>query len=193
MLHDDEYENYCNVMDKLKQRAQAGEQPHRKLHRLSMYAYTASDCHFFFTVCACDRARNPFLNKELAEGIIKSLLWTKQRYEWTLYGYCLMPDHLHFLARLPERGIELFDAGARGIVPKGILDHVGNFKKFTTTQLWWKLGGSGDLWQKSSYDRAILFNRSVEPALRYLLNNPVRRGLVDDWRDYPYTAVVDPS
>jgi hypothetical protein len=28
-------------------------------------------------------------------------------------------------------------------------------------------------------------------AIRYVLNNPVRAGLVTDWRNYPYIGMID--
>ncbi len=54
------------------------------------------------------------------------------------------------------------------------------------------MGGTGPLWQRSSYDRVIRYNKSIEAAVFYVLNNPVRKGLVEDWQQYPYSALVDP-
>ena len=82
--------------------------------------YTASDCEFFFTICA-RRNGEPFTNPELAKAIIEALLWRKRHHNWTMYCYTLMPDHLHFVVQLPAHQIHYFDAGGRGIVPKGIL------------------------------------------------------------------------
>jgi REP element-mobilizing transposase RayT len=102
-----------------------------------------------------------------------------------------MPDHLHFIVKLPPREIRYDKAGARRKVPEGILDQVGDFKKFTTTQVWWKYGGAGRLWQRSSYDQIIRYNDSIQAAANYVLDNPVRKGLVEKWQDYPYSAIVD--
>ena len=184
-MNDDEYTAYCAYIASLKER------PERKPHRLPIENYATSDCEFFFTICADDRQAQPFTNATLAQSILDSLVHIRKQYGWTLYCYCLMPDHLHFIARLPEREIEHFDAGARGVVPKTILDHIGAFKSFTTSQIWWKQGHSGVLWQKSSYDSAIRYNDSIRPAVLYVLNNPVRAGLVAHWEDYPYSRVVD--
>jgi putative transposase len=166
------------------------EQRQRKKHRLPMECYTASDCEFFFTICARHQGE-PFANPQLAQAIVESLLWRKRFHNWMLFAHCLMPDHLHFIVQLQPHQIRYFNAGARGIVPEGILDHIGNLKKFTTTQIWWKQGGVGKLWQRSSHDRVIRYNQSVEPAVHYVLNNPVRKGLVKHWEDYPYSAIVD--
>ena len=76
-------------------------------------------------------------------------------------------------------------------MPEGVLEHVARFKSFTTTQCWWKIGGHHNLWQKSSYDSVIRYNDSVEDAVAYVLNNPVRKGLVEYWEQYPYAAIVD--
>lgn len=162
----------------------------RKKHRLPIEYYAASDCEFFFTICARHQGE-PFTNPAMANAIVDALLWRKRHHNWKLYTYCLMPDHLHFVVQLPPHQIRYFNAGARGIVPEGILDHVGNFKKYTTTQIWWKQGGTGELWQRSSYDRMIWYNKSVEPVVHYALNNPVRKGLVARWEDYPYSAIID--
>ncbi|MDQ3815026.1 MAG: hypothetical protein M3347_13885 [Armatimonadota bacterium] len=123
--------------------------------------------------------------------MVEALLWRKRHHNWTLYCYCLMPDHLHFLVKLPSGAQHYINAGARGIVPEGILDHIGHFKKYTTTQIWWKQGGSGLLWQRSSHDRVIRYNDSIEAVASYVLHNPVRKGLVDAWEDYPYAAIID--
>jgi len=64
--------------------------------------------------------------------------------------------------RLLGEEARLLNAGARGIVAEGILDHLGRFKSFTTQQCWWKQGGAGQLWQTSSYDRVIRYNDSFE-------------------------------
>lgn len=120
-----------------------------------------------------------------------SLLNTAERHKWRLYSYRLMPDHLHFVSALPESAARKINAGFRGIVPVSILDHIAAFKRYTTTQLWWKLGGYERLWQRSSYDRVIWHGDSPEAAIHYVPNNPVRAGLVEDWRSYPYSGTVD--
>lgn len=165
--------------------------PQRRRHRLSPDAYAAHDCVYFFTVCARGHG-DVFAEASLAEGVIEALRWCRRYHHWKLYAYCLMPDHLHFLIQLPERDARIRDAGGRGLVPEGVLEQISAFKRYTTTQLWKKLGGQGSLWQKSSYDRIIRYGDSIEAAVCYTLENPVRKGLVKEWRDYPYSGIMDP-
>jgi REP element-mobilizing transposase RayT len=167
------------------------EKPERKPHRLPLESYTSGDVDFFFTINAHQRLDRPFTRHLLAQAIVDALLWRKHHHEWLLFCYCLMPDHLHFIMRLPERDQYYYNAGARGRVSEGVLDQVGEFKRYTTTQVWWKQGGKGMLWHTSSYDHVLRKHESVEAAVRYVVNNPVRKGLVEDWHDYPYTAIVN--
>ena len=164
--------------------------PERKLHRLPAAVYATTEYEYFFTVCARHQGE-PFRNEALAETVIESLLWTKTHYDWRLFCYCLMPDHLHFVCRLTHADVKLLNAGARGIRPEGVLDHLGRFKSFTTNASW-KLGFHGKLWQKSSYDRVLDLERVFEEVVQYALENPSRKELVKDWRDWPYSKIVDP-
>jgi putative transposase len=164
--------------------------PVRKPHRLALSAYATTEYEYHFTVCARHQGE-PFRNTKLAKAVIDSLLWTKQHHQWRLYCYCLMPDHLHFLCRLTQADIRILNAGARGEVIEGVLDHLGRFKSFTTNKSW-QLDFQGQLWQKSSYDRVLDLDWPFEEVAQYVLDNPLRKGLASDWSDWPYSKIVDP-
>jgi len=183
------YEDYCELIDHLS--AEDAAKPDRKKHRLPMNCYAASDCEFFFTVCARHQGM-PFTNPDLAGAIVECLLWRKKHHGWMMFCYCLMPDHLHFILKLSPHEAVPVNAGTRGQVLTGVLDQIAGFKSFTTTQIWWKQGRAGRLWQKSSYDRVIRHNDSIRHAASYVLDNPVRKDLVKQWQDYHYSRIVDP-
>ena len=166
------------------------EKPDRKLHRLPTDVYAFHANTYFFTICARHLTR-PFENRELASAVVEALLWRKRQHQWVLHCYCLMPDHLHFIARLQTESPRVVNAGARGLVTEGILDHIRQFKRYTT-RIWWRQGGEGRLWQRSSYDHVFRYSESVADAAWYVLMNPVRKGLVDKWDDYPHAGIVDP-
>lgn len=163
--------------------------PIRKLHRLSAEVYAATGHEFHFTICARHQGM-PFHNLELARAVIDSLLWTRDRYRWALFCYCLMPDHLHFVCRLTDANVRLLNAGARGTLPEGVLDHIARFKSYTT-RAGWKYGLRGPLWQKSSYDRIVDMPRPFEEIAQYVLDNPVRKVWVGRWDEWPHSRIVD--
>jgi REP element-mobilizing transposase RayT len=133
----------------------------------------------------------PFRDERLAKIVVESLLWSKRTYNWLLFCYCLMPDHLHFVCRLTSSDAKMISGGARGVQVEGILDHLGRFKSYTTGQAW-KLGMSSKLWQRSSYDRVLDLERPFVEIVEYTLENPVRKGLAARWEDWPYSRIVDP-
>ncbi|MDX1998992.1 MAG: transposase [Thermoanaerobaculia bacterium] len=85
---------------------------------------------------------------------------------------CLMPDHLHWLL----------------VIRNSLADQVKRFKQVSThrARAWHH---PGHLWQRSYFDRILRREESVESVARYILDNPVRRGLVETEEEYPYSVV----
>jgi putative transposase len=46
--------------------------------------------------------------------------------------------------------------------------------------------GCGIVWQKDFYDHIIRDEQDLTNHIRYILLNPVRKGLVSSWREYPH-------
>jgi REP element-mobilizing transposase RayT len=49
-------------------------------------------------------------------------------------------------------------------------------------------GGKGTLWQTSFYDHGIRGSQDFEATVVYILDNPVKAELVEDWESYPHFA-----
>lgn len=91
---------------------------------------------------------------------------------YRLWAVVVMPDHVHLLFR-PNPGIAL-PRVMKGI--KGVSAKLVNNLRQTC----------GSLWQDESYDRIMRDADEAMEKAQYLLNNPVRAGLVEDRNDYPY-------
>lgn len=90
-----------------------------------------------------------------------------------VYGYCLMPDHAHLvLGPSPTCDIIAF---------------VGQYKNLAQREVW-KLGVTGRIWQTSFWDRFLREEESLDEVVQYVLNNPVRKGLVKHWQDYGFSG-----
>jgi hypothetical protein len=44
------------------------------------------------------------------------------------------------------------------------------------------------LWQESYFDHVLRDDEETDRAMRYVLENPVRKGLVPRFEDYPYAG-----
>ncbi|MBI3465874.1 MAG: hypothetical protein HY000_22895 [Planctomycetes bacterium] len=63
--------------------------------------------------------------------------------------------------------------------------------KGKSTNKSWTLGHRGRLWQPRSYDHVLREEESVMAVADYILNNPVRKGYVKQWQDWPYSVRLD--
>ena len=49
------------------------------------------------------------------------------------------------------------------------------------------LGRSGSFWEHESYDRWARDAEELQRMVLYIANNPVKAGLVESWRDWPWS------
>jgi REP element-mobilizing transposase RayT len=70
-------------------------------------------------------------------------------------------------------------------------DALRSMEMFKQASGWWLKNNQPAIeWEKSFYDRIARSIYEVADLTRYLVNNPVRRGLVKDWREYPFTGAI---
>jgi REP element-mobilizing transposase RayT len=165
-------------------------------HRLTQFDYASADHAYFVTARA--RTGTPFIDRRLAEIVVDSLNWMRTHRRVAIYAYCLMPDHLHVLLQLPgqppqpTRPSSGRPRPAANRDPQAALGAViGNFKSFTTNRSW-KLGHKGQLWQARFYDHIVRRSEDGLAVARYILDNPVRKGLVEDVSMWRWSGTPDP-
>ena len=96
--------------------------------------------------------------------------------KFDLYGLVVMPDHVH-LALVPI-------CLSRGPVP--IAEIMQAIKGASAHRINKLLNHRGRVWQEESFDRALRKEGQVQEKLLYMLENPVRAGLVRHPLDYPW-------
>ena len=62
-----------------------------------------------------------------------------------------------------------------------------SLKGYTARKCNIALGRRGAFWQHESFDRAIRDEEEFDRTVRYVLDNPVKAGLVTTWRDWKWT------
>ena len=158
------------------------ERPQRREHHLPREEYRRTDVPFFLTLCARHH-QDPFRRQSLAVAIIEAIEHRRKQNVWRVYAYCLMPDHLHLVVQLIEP-----EGGQRP--RQDILAVLAQFKSFTTRAAW-ETGLGGHLWQHDQWDRLLRDERGFRYRCQYVLDNPVRKGLVEDWTLWPYSGIPD--
>ncbi|MBC8325408.1 MAG: hypothetical protein H8E27_07265 [Verrucomicrobia subdivision 3 bacterium] len=151
-------------------------EPHPKRKTLPHHATTRrpnQSVIIFLTVCVKDR------RMLLAQNEIHKLLvscW-KDSEAWLVGRYVLMPDHLH-----------LFCAPATHPV-SALRDWVFKWRGKATRQ--WPVASQKPIWQKDFFDRQLRMGQSYSAKWQYVLNNPVRAGLVEESEPWAYQGELN--
>jgi putative transposase len=148
----------------------------RKNPRLKGFDYSLPFA-YFVTICAKDK-QEIFRNDTLNNEIINCLKEEKDKTGVKIFAYCLMPDHLHLL-------ISPLDS------TMNISKFIGSFKS-KTTRIGWKFEIGDKMWQGRFYDHIVRRSESLKKICDYMLNNPVRKKLVENWEDYKFGGLLDP-
>ncbi|MGA7669147.1 MAG: transposase [Nitrolancea sp.] len=146
--------------------------PPRKRLRLQSEVYSERGLRAFLTITTDDRT-STFDDFGFAEECRGQLRAQSTEQSVAVLAYCFMPDHVHLLLQVD------------GDV--GIIDFVGKFKS-VTTRIWWSHGNQGRLWQRTFHDHLLRDSEDVGDYLTYILANPVRAGLVDEWSKYQFSG-----
>jgi putative transposase len=127
---------------------------------------------YFVTICCADR-RPVFANPVAGRWALAELFASASKHFFSLHCFCLMPDHLHFLAKGTADDCDL-------------TKFVHVFKQRTSYE--YRKRHQRQLWQTRFYDHILRRNDAIEDVACYICANPVRKGLCADPMLYPLSG-----
>lgn len=143
------------------------KQIREKKHRLWEEVYTGEQVVAF---TGNVKNRDPLFENLLAFKKIEQLLLDSlHKHRCDAYVYLFMPDHFHFILTGKDSEANI----------KRCID---SFKQQSGYWLYKNLPQIR--WQKDYYDHVLRSNEDLVAQVKYILNNPVRGGLVDYWKQY---------
>ena len=128
--------------------------------------YQQSGQSHFVTFC-CYRRRQLFCSPEAKDIFEAALERVRRAYGLRVYGYVVMPEHVHLLLSEPDKA--------------ALADAVKSLKQGVSRRL---IGEAEHFWQKRYYDHNVRSQEKFVEKLRYIHRNPVTRGLcarAGDW------------
>ena len=146
--------------------------PVRRRIRLDPLVY--ADPGLICSVTVAVRNRTPvFSAARVAAAAVDALREHAARAGVPIYAYCFMPDHVHLvLSPSPECDVVRF---------------VGEFKNLVQRAAW-KVGVAGGFWQGSFWDHFLRSDEQLERVVEYVLDNPVRQGIVAHRGEFPFSG-----
>ncbi len=146
----------------------------KNFYRRNLPHLQRDDKAHFLTFCTHQRKILPDWARDI---VLQTCLRADQ---WTidLEAVVVMPDHVHliFVPSIDTNKSEVISLARITKAIKGGSAHLINRK----------LGTTGQIWQEESFDRVLRSTEKLEEKILYVMQNPVRQGLVGNWRDYPW-------
>jgi putative transposase len=144
-----------------------------------------------FLTFSCYRRQAKFRSPEVYDLFSPCLDQMRRRFAMCIYGYVVMPEHVHLLVSEPRRAavpqvrVRYLDANLGTLA-----DAIHYLKLSFAKQLRSRTGAvdSGSFWQKRYYDRNVRGEREFMEKLLYLHRNPVKRGLVKEPAEWKWSS-----
>ena len=160
----------------------------------SRYRIFESEYPYFMT-CTIVAWLPVFARPPLVDIIFDSWRFLQRQRGFEIFGYVIMENHLHWIARAPD-----------------LSEQVGRFKSYTARRIidsleqhgyttllderrFYKLRHKVDqthqLWQEGSHPQQIRDDQMMLQKLEYTHNNPIRRGYVEQPSHWRYSSAGD--
>lgn len=123
---------------------------------------------YFITTCAEDRKSKPFSGSKIAQWLLDSIRYRHEKGLWFCHIAIVMPDHVHLLVSFSEDS---------------------DIEKLLRNWKHWTAQNFGFRWQRGFFEHRLRNDESLDQKATYILENPVRAGLVDSPLKWPYRFV----
>ena len=127
-----------------------------------------------YSVTICTKGRKClFTDAETVTSVLTTIRQCAATWGFAVLAYCFMPDHVHLIVSSTT--------------------DVADLKAFMSR---WKQRAGYDyrqrkgeyLWQPSYFDHVLRDEEETWRAVRYVLENPVRKGIMTEILDYPFSG-----
>ena len=133
---------------------------------------------YFVTTVTAQR-RRLFLTPSRADLLLQTILDYRAQGKFHLHAFVIMPDHLH-LVMTPASMVSLERA-----------------MQFIKGGFSFRLKSKLDIWEAGSNESQIMTPEKYAACIRYIEENPVRKGLVMEPAEYAYSSAsvspMDPA
>ncbi len=144
-----------------------------KRHRLPKEFYKG-ELSIAFTLCLNGNIQI-FTEPEVVDICIDILTSIVFKTNCIVPVYCSMPDHQHLLIKGTKNDSDIWKS-------------IVNYKQ--KTGFWLSKNKPKVRWQKDFFDHVIRTDKNIVVQARYILDNPVRKGLASSWQEYPFKGSI---
>jgi len=116
-------------------------------------------------------------NPQISDLVAESLLYRDGKV-YHLEAFSIMPNHAHLVCAPLEESEGKYHSLSK------IMHSLKRYTAYEANQI---LGRSGAFWQHENYDHYARDSSELERIIKYVINNPVKAGLTDEWSKWKWT------
>jgi len=160
---------------------------------LTRYHHTGQS---HFATFSCYHRRPLFTTDANRRVFENGLERVRHSFRLRVYGYVVMPEHIHLLVSEPERNAPLKPTPGLNGPPRPtsglngaptLADALKSLKQGVARRL---IGDAEHFWQKRYYDFNVRDHAQFVEKLHYIHWNPVRRGLCEQAEDWAWSSFL---
>ena len=126
---------------------------------------------YSLTFCTFERLTH-FRDATVVGATYAQILRAAREEDIEIIAYCFMPDQVHLIVEGKAERSDL----------KRFLSRAKQYSGFHYSQT----HGRRKLWQRDGFEHVLRNNESTQRSVRYVIENPVRKGLVKHPREYQF-------
>jgi len=163
------------------------------------YKATEQDTLYFITCTIVDWI-DLFSRVEYKELIVESLEFCQVKKGLLIYGWCLMPSHLHLICSSEERPLSDVMRDFKTHTSKKLIGLIKEIpesrrewllEKFKTAASNLKRTQRYKVWKTGYHAKEIYSNAFALQKLNYIHQNPVKEGIVFKPEEYMFSSAAD--
>ncbi|MBS4027852.1 MAG: transposase [Ignavibacteriales bacterium] len=152
------------------------------IHRRHLPHWEAPEATYFVTFRLKEKTICNLTRDDIAPIILNTFeFYNSKRYE--LFDITIMPDHVHVVFR--------------PIVKEGTVEQIGDIigdvKRYSSRKINEVLVRKGALWLDESYDRIIRNEKEYLNICRYIFENPIRAGFIEEGEVWKWWKHFEPK
>jgi len=137
--------------------------------------------HFAMLESLLDRAGDgpTWLSNHRVAKVVTEALHYRDGKQYRLDVFSIMPNHVHVV----------FKPSIRHDIPESLSSIMHSLKRNPAKRANEVLSRSGAFWEHETFDHYIRNQGEWKRIVRYVLNNPVKAGLIKAWPEWPWNYV----
>jgi putative transposase len=143
--------------------------------------YGSGDLHY--VTCSCYQRKRWLDTDRRRDLFLRILEEVRKQHRFVVLGYVVMPEHFHLLMSEPQVGNP---STVMQSVKQRFAQRVMRRRKEAQGSFW--EDGPLPVWQPRFYDFNVWTEHKRVEKLRYMHRNPVKRGLVQEPEQWPWSS-----